>query len=178
MLNEEKIRWMTRASIYEKRQGHTDLERNEYFLGDYVRLHLMKNMIGVTVAYILMVGLYAVCKIEDIFALAANMQLMVFLKEVLLVYLILALIYTGIGIIYYAWQYQSSHKQLKKYYRILRHIDQCGEKNSKQNGQLHHMCCNNCCHDKYRKTARNNRADQCQQYIDHRIVQNFKISKL
>ena len=26
MLNEEKIRWMTRASIYEKRQGHTDLE--------------------------------------------------------------------------------------------------------------------------------------------------------
>ena len=102
MLNEEKIRWMTRASIYEKRQGHTDLERNEYFLGDYVRLHLMKNMIGVTVAYILMVGLYAVCKIEDIFALAANMQLMVFLKEVLLVYLILALIYTGIGIIYYA----------------------------------------------------------------------------
>ena len=131
MLNEEKIRWMTRASIYEKRQGHTDLERNEYFLGDYVRLHLMKNMIGVTVAYILMVGLYAVCKIEDIFALAANMQLMVFLKEVLLVYLILALIYTGIGIIYYAWQYQSSHKQLKKYYRILRHIDQCGEKNSR-----------------------------------------------
>ena len=80
MLNEEKIRWMTRASIYEKRQGHTDLERNEYFLGDYVRLHLMKNMIGVTVAYILMVGLYAVCKIEDIFALAANMQLMVFLE--------------------------------------------------------------------------------------------------
>lgn len=72
MLNEEKIRWMTRASIYEKRQGHTDLERNEYFLGDYVRLHLMKNMIGVTVAYILWVGLYAVCKIEDIFALAAN----------------------------------------------------------------------------------------------------------
>ena len=133
MLNEEKIRWMTRASIYEKRQGHTDLERNEYFLGDYVRLHLMKNMIGVTVAYILMVGLYAVCKIEDIFALAANMQLMVFLKD-------------------------------------------C--QNSKQNGQLHHMCCNNCCHDKYRKTARNNRADQCQQYIDHRIVQNFKISKL
>ena len=48
MLNEEKIRWMTRASIYEKRQGHTDLERNEYFLGDYVRLHLLKNMIGRT----------------------------------------------------------------------------------------------------------------------------------
>ena len=60
MLNEEKIRWMTRASIYEKRQGHTDLERNEYFLGDYVRLHLMKNMIGVTVAYIRISSEYAV----------------------------------------------------------------------------------------------------------------------
>ena len=78
MLNEEKIRWMTRASIYEKRQGRTDLERNEYFLGDYVRLHLLKNGIGVTVAYILLVGLYVVCKIEDIFTMAANMQLMIF----------------------------------------------------------------------------------------------------
>lgn len=25
MLNEEKIRWMTKASIYEKRQGRIDL---------------------------------------------------------------------------------------------------------------------------------------------------------
>lgn len=129
MLNEEKIRWMTKASIYEKRQGRVDLGRNEYFMGDYVRLHLLKNGISLTIAYILLVGLYVIYKIEDIFDMAANMQLGLLLKEMLLLYVILLVIYTGIGIAYYAWQYQSSSKQVKKYYRILRHIDQCGEKN-------------------------------------------------
>ena len=129
MLNEEKIRWMTKASIYEKRQGLIDLGRNEYFMGDYVRLHLLKNGISLTIAYILLAGLYAVYKIEEIFDMAANMQLGLLLKEMLLLYIILLVIYTGIGIVYYSWQYQSSRKQVKKYYRILRHIDQCGEKN-------------------------------------------------
>lgn len=129
MLNEEKIRWMTKASIYEKRQGRVDLGRNEYFMGDYVRLHLLKNGISLTIAYILLAGLYAVYKIEEIFDMAANMQLGLLLKEMLLLYIILLVIYTGIGIVYYSWQYQSSSKQVKKYYRILRHIDQCGEKN-------------------------------------------------
>ena len=129
MLNEEKIRWMTKASIYEKRQGRIDLGRNEYFMGDYVRLHLLKNGISLTIAYILLAGLYAVYKIEEIFDMAANMQLGLLLKEMLLLYIILLVIYTGIGIVYYSWQYQSSRKQVKKYYRILRHSDQCGEKN-------------------------------------------------
>ena len=129
MLNEEKIRWMTKASIYEKRQGRIDLGRNEYFMGDYVRLHLLKNGISLTIAYILLAGLYAVYKIEELFDMAANMQLGLLLKEMLLLYIILLVIYTGIGIVYYSWQYQSSSKQVKKYYRILRHIDQCGEKN-------------------------------------------------
>ena len=129
MLNEEKIRWMTKASIYEKRQGRIDLGRNEYFMGDYVRLHLLKNGISLTIAYILLAGLYAVYKIEEIFDMAANMQLGLLLKEMLLLYIILLVIYTGICIVYYSWQYQSSRKQVKKYYRILRHIDQCGEKN-------------------------------------------------
>ena len=99
MLNEEKIRWMTKASIYEKRQGRIDLGRNEYFMGDYVRLHLLKNGISLTIAYILLAGLYAVYKIEEIFDMAANMQLGLLLKEMLLLYIILLVIYTGIGIV-------------------------------------------------------------------------------
>lgn len=130
MLNEEKVRWMTKASVYAKREGRTDLKRNEYFFGDYVRLHLLKNLVSVTIAYVLLAGIYMLYKIEDIFVMAANMQLMILLKEVLLVYIILVIIYTGVGIILYAWQYQSSRKRVKKYYRILRHIDQYGEQDS------------------------------------------------
>jgi hypothetical protein len=128
MLNKEKIRWMTKASIYEKREGKTDLRRNEYFLGDYVRGHLLRNLIGITISYILIVGIYMLYKMEDIFTMAANLQIGVLLKEMLLVYLIFVIIYTGIGIILYTWRYQMSRKRLKKYYRMLRLIDKYGER--------------------------------------------------
>lgn len=131
MLNEEKIRWMTRASVYEKREGRTDLKRNEYFFGDYVRMNLLKNLVCVTIAYVFLVGLYALYKMEDIFAMISNMKIDLLVKEILLVYIILVIIYTGIGIILYSWQYQSSHKRVKKYYRMLQHIDKCGEANGK-----------------------------------------------
>ena len=119
---------MTRASIYEKREGKTDLARNEYFFGDYVRTHLLENGVCVTIAYVLLVGLFVVYNIEDIFVMATNMQLMTLLKEILLIYIILLVIYTGIGILLYAWRYQTSQKRVKKYYRMLRHIDKCGER--------------------------------------------------
>ncbi len=127
MLKEEKIRWMTKASIYEKREGRTDLKRNEYFFGDYVRIHLLKNLICVTIAYILLAGIYALYKIEDIFMMAANLQISTLLKEMVLIYLIIVIIYTAIGIILYSWRYQSSRKRVRRYYRILRHIDKIGE---------------------------------------------------
>jgi hypothetical protein len=119
---------MTKASIYEKREGKTDLKRNEYFLGDYVRVHLLKNIISVTISCFLLAGIYALCHMEDIFVMVTNLQGDILLKRLLLVYLIFLIIYTAVGIILYTWQYQTSRKRLKKYYRMLRLIDKYADR--------------------------------------------------
>ena len=126
MVNLNKVRWMTRASIYEKRDGVSDFKRNEYFASDYVRTHILINALCVTVAYILLVGVYAVYKMEELLTMAAELRLDVFLREVVLLYVIVIVIYTAFGVLYYSWQYHAGKKRLRRYYRILRLIEKYG----------------------------------------------------
>ncbi len=118
---------MTRASIYEKREGKKDIQRNGYFFSDYVRLNLLKNIVTVSIAYLLILGLYGLMRVEELFQMVANLQIFMVFKEILLVYVIILVIHSGIGLILYAWQYQSSHDRIKKYYRMLKLIDKYGE---------------------------------------------------
>ena len=123
MLNPDKIRWMSRASIYEKRKGRKDLKMNEYFLSDYVRFTVLENAVGVTLAYVLLLGILALCNIEMILQMTANLRFGLLLREVILFYAIIMVIYAGIGVIFYAWQYQSGKNRIRKYYRMLKLIE-------------------------------------------------------
>ena len=127
MLNANKIRWMTRASIYEKEEGREDLARNTFFASDYVRYCLLRNFISVTLAAILIIMLYLLCRIEYVMTLAAEMNLWPFVRSVLTVYLIAVAVYTIIGLIVYSWQYVQSRRRVKKYYRMLKLIEKYGK---------------------------------------------------
>ena len=58
MLNEERIRLMTRMAAYEEHEGKKDIAISEYFRGDYISFQLLKSAIyataraNPTVAYI------------------------------------------------------------------------------------------------------------------------------
>ncbi len=122
---------MTRASIYEKREGKKDIKKNEYFLSDYVRIYMLRNLLCVTIAYLLILALYAVNHVESIFEQIAAMQIGLLIREMVVIYVILIVIYAGISIIAYAWQYQTSHERIKKYYRMLKLIDKYGQEDKK-----------------------------------------------
>lgn len=70
MLNKDKIRIMSRCAMYEKSQGKEDLAINRYYQGDYVRLNTLKTLIGVTIGFILCLGLYIVMKAEIIWKIS------------------------------------------------------------------------------------------------------------
>ena len=131
MLNANKIRWMTRASIYEKEEGREDLARNSFFASDYVRYRLLKNFISVTLAAVLILMIYLLCRVEYVMTLAAEMNLGPFIRQIVSLYLIVVLVYTGIGALVYSWQYVKSRKRIKKYYRMLKLIEKYGKEDGR-----------------------------------------------
>ena len=49
MLNNRKVRLMTRLAIYEQTEGKEDVRISKYFRTDYVRLNVLKSIVAVTV---------------------------------------------------------------------------------------------------------------------------------
>ena len=63
MLNENKIKMMTKMAIYEKNEGRQMIKNSRYFKGDYVAFGVLRTLIATTFAYIIMVILcYATLK--------------------------------------------------------------------------------------------------------------------
>ena len=131
MLNVKKIRWMSQASIYQKNEGIQDLKKNAFFASDFVRYNVLKTLMGVTVAYVLIFGIYAVCNLETILSAAANFQLADLFQDALRYYIILLIIYALVSAAVYAWKYHKSHERVRIYYRMLKLIEKYGQEDRK-----------------------------------------------
>ena len=52
MLDEQKIKLMTKLAFYEKTQGKEDFKISEYYRKDYTSLHVICSILWVTVGYV------------------------------------------------------------------------------------------------------------------------------
>jgi formate hydrogenlyase subunit 3/multisubunit Na+/H+ antiporter MnhD subunit len=86
---------------------------------------------GVTVAYVLIFGIYAVCNLETILSAAANFQLADLFQDALRYYIILLIIYGLVSATVYAWKYHKSHERVRIYYRMLKLIEKYGQEDRK-----------------------------------------------
>lgn len=123
MLNEDKIRIMCRCARYEKRQGREDLAVNRYFQGDYIRLNTIKTLIGVTIGFILCLGLYGVLRAEYYMENIAGMDIVALVRNVVIAYVVVLIIFAVISIIFYGWKYADSQKRVRWYYKDLKAIE-------------------------------------------------------
>ena len=133
MLNEDKIRIMSRCAMYEKGQGKEDLAVNRYYQGDYVRLNTLKTLIGVTVGFVLCFGLYLVLRAEYYMENIVGMDLMAFARNVLMYYVIVLVIFAIISIVFYGWKYTDTQKRVRWYYQDLKALAEMDENRDKMN---------------------------------------------
>ena len=133
MLNEDKIRIMSRCAMYEKGQGKEDLAVNRYYQGDYVRLNTSKTLIGVTVGFVLCFGLYLVLRAEYYMENLVGMDLMAFARNVLMYYVIVLVIFAVISIVFYGWKYTDTQKRVRWYYQDLKALAEMDENRDKMN---------------------------------------------
>lgn len=122
MLKEEKIRLMTKAAVFESGEGKKALEMNRFYKGDYISLHLIGAWLSYTVAFILLVGLWAFYKMEYLMNNLHKMDLAAFGKGFVLTYVIGLVLYLVLQYRIYALRYQENKKKLAVYNHILKKI--------------------------------------------------------
>ena len=122
MLNNRKVRLMTRLAIYEQTEGKEDVRISKYFRTDYVRLNVLKSIVAVTVGYLLILLLLIVYHSEYLIREAVTLDYRGMVSRYAGIYIIILTVYGALGMIGYMIKYRASRKKLAKYFRMLRRL--------------------------------------------------------
>lgn len=123
MVNREKIITMTKLTLYDKHEGPSDREANEYFRHDYIYKKNIGTRIAVGLGGVILLALYWLRVIfvdgRDIFELPIQTHVM---EGALIIVAIIA-VYSVIGTIQGTREYYLVQKRLKKYHALIKFLE-------------------------------------------------------
>lgn len=119
MLNEKKIKIMTDLARYEKKENENNFKVINFYKSDYIRYHILKTFVGVTIAYLLIVGLILLYQAEYLIANVVILDYKAIGTMIASIYFVVLLLYEVITVILCALRYEKAQKYVIRYYKIL-----------------------------------------------------------
>lgn len=123
MLNNNKIRLMTKLAVYESKEGKEDISLSKYYKTDYVRYQTIKSIISVTVGYALILVLIFMYKSEEIIKNAVTLDYKTVGIYILCFYIIIVAVYGLASVVGYSIKYDASRKKLGRYFKLLKRLN-------------------------------------------------------
>lgn len=134
MIHEDKVKLMTRLAAYEQGEfrGHKPIVG--FFRSDYISLQMVKTVIYTTLAYGVMLGMYVLYDVEVFIQEIYHMDIPGFIKNVVILYLVLMGIFLLITYVVYLYRYNLSIQKTRLYYANLKKLSQLyGDEEGKSN---------------------------------------------
>lgn len=122
MLNNDKIRLMTKLALYEQKEGKKDIAGGKYYRSDYVSLAMINSAIIATLAYILILGSIVLVNIETVLSVMTTFDMLELGRIVVVAYIIYMLIYLTITYIISRLRYDNIKSELKNYDNNLKEL--------------------------------------------------------
>ena len=115
MLDEKKVKLMTRLAFYEETQGKEDFKISAYYRKDYVSLHMLCSFIWVTIGYVCIVALAVLAGLDSLLG-NMSMAVIVLIGGMAIVgWLAVVIIYMMITSHIYNEKHKNSRQRVKKY---------------------------------------------------------------
>ncbi|MCR5282404.1 MAG: hypothetical protein K6E18_03470 [Lachnospiraceae bacterium] len=122
MLNEERIKLMTKMAAYEENEGKQFMAIGSYFRSDYMGKQVIHSVISATIAYLVVLGLYIYYHFESLMQEIYKLDLLGMGKRALFYYAIFVAGYAVITYIVYSVRYNRARKSLRRYYNHLKQL--------------------------------------------------------
>ena len=122
MLNNDKIRLMTKLALYEQKEGKKNIAGGKYYRSDYVSLAMINSAIIATLAYILILGSIVLVNIETVLSVMTAFDMLELGRIVVVAYIIYMLIYLTITYIISRLRYDNIKSELNSYDNNLKEL--------------------------------------------------------
>lgn len=123
MLNNSKIRLMTKLAVYENKEGKDDISLSKYYKTDYVRYQVIKSIIAATFGYALILVLIILYKSEYIIKNAVILDYKTIGTYVLGFYIMVIAVYGLASLVGFSIKYDKSRKKLGRYFKLLKRLN-------------------------------------------------------
>lgn len=123
MLNENKVKMMTKMAIYEKNEGRRMLKTARYFKSDYIAFGVLKTLITTSIAYIIMLIMYVLYNMESIIRDINKLDYTEVGTNLIIGYVAMIVVFSAIAFVVYGKQYDNSRNGLKRYFSRLNKLE-------------------------------------------------------
>lgn len=131
MLNEKRVRLMTKMAMYETKEGHEDFKISAYYQKDYASLNTWITGIWVTIGYLLVVGFIMLVYIDAILENVKLSALLILAAMIVAGYIITLTISTSLAHDFYQKKHIAARKRVKRFNHDLICLSKMYEKETK-----------------------------------------------
>ena len=115
MLDENKVKLMTKIAIFEKNEKYDGLVMSKFFQSDYVRFNVLKTWVAATFLFWSVIGCYCLFEFEEILLKINDIDYFAVMYKLLGFYAIFCLIYFIAASVIYNIRYYKKKKSLVEY---------------------------------------------------------------
>ncbi|MDY5845384.1 MAG: hypothetical protein SPJ92_02350 [Bariatricus sp.] len=131
MLNEDKVKLMTRMAMYESKEGDEDFKISAYYRKDYSSFHTIVTIIWVTIGYAIAVGVGAVAFLDEILKNMNFAFLMMLGLCIITGYIVLVVFYGIVASRFYQKKHNDARQRVKKFNHDLTRLNRMYEREKK-----------------------------------------------
>ncbi len=122
MLDEKKVKLMTKIAIYEKNEGKDMKIASKSFKVDYVTLNMLYTGITTTIGYVLLVVLYVLSNLENLLVNVSETDFPKLIENVATYYVVVLILFLAAALVFYSNKYDKSFAKVRKNYQNLKNL--------------------------------------------------------
>ena len=128
MLNEERIRLMTKMASYEAGEGKEHMPIKQYYRKDYISYEMIKTFVTSTIAFGILFLCWVIYKMDDLADFLTGKELPDLAMSILIKYAAFICVYQVIAYVVYSRRYKKATASMRKYYATLKKVERLQEK--------------------------------------------------
>lgn len=131
MVNEERLRHTIKLAQFDERDGKNCKPMTQYARKDYVSLQLLISFVTGTMSYGLLLGLWVLHSIDEVFEIINQMELRSIATSLVISFVLFMILYLGATYIIFNLKYTEGRRKVKKYYASIKQVNQMYEREDK-----------------------------------------------
>lgn len=120
MVNQERVKQLYKIALYEQTEEKEHRQAGQYYRSDYIGKEVLKSIISGSIAYVIMVLLWAISNWDLVLYQINTLEIIDTLIMMIVIYVGFMMIYLFATVVVYYFRYKHSKKRLDAYVEDLK----------------------------------------------------------